>query len=202
MVTQIIATRMELLRLKKKGKLAQKGHKLLKEKRDALIGEFFSLVDSLKMLRRNVEGELSGAYRSLIIAQAVGGYQDVKLAAEAQEVLPPLDVDQKTIMGVKVPLFSLAGKVTSTYSVVGAPLELDIATEKFSGVLQSLIKLAQEEEAVRRLAEEIKKTKRKVNALEQILIPRLEKDIVYIRVRLEEMERENFSRLKIIKKRM
>lgn len=197
------ATRMELLIIKRKIKLASKGHKLLKQKRDALISEFFTLVDGLKSTRKELEEQLSFAYKSLVLAQAVSGTQEVKRAADSSETLKPVLATTKTIMGVKVPVFDWdSGDYKPAYSMVSTSTELDIAASNFNKVLKTLVKLAEIEATVHALAEEIKKTKRKVNALERILIPRLEADVIYITMRLEEMERENFSRLKIIKKRI
>ena len=197
------ATRMELLNLKKKVKLATKGHKLLKEKRDALVSAFFKHIEELKGIRTEVEEKLKIAYESLLLAQATSGRRAISVAAGSSSASGKLVSSQNNIMGVKVPQFSYTSEGSGVaYSVFGTSLTLDTAAEQFSTVLAVVIRLGEAEATVRRLAEEIKKTKRKVNALERILIPRLENDIVYIRVRLEEMERENFSRLKVIKKRI
>ena len=197
------ATRMELLAIKKKIKLATKGHKLLKQKRDALISEFFTLVDDLKKTRKELEEKISVAFKSLILAQAVNGKEEVERAAGSSEQINPIEVSHKIIMGVKAPVFKWEQKETKiSYSMLSTSTELDTASTNFKNVLSTLIKLAEIEATVKSLAEEIKKTKRKVNALERILIPRLHEDATYITMRLEEMERENFSRLKIIKKRI
>ena len=198
------ATRMELLRLKKKVKLATKGHKLLKEKRDALVSAFFKQIDELKAIRVEVESKLGVAFQSLVMAQATSGLGEIERAAGASSVAGSLGSESNNIMGVQVPKFTYeesSGRAQG-YSLAGTSLELDTAAKNFSEVLSVVIKLGEAEATVRKLAEEIKKTKRKVNALERILIPRLGVDIVYIKERLEEMERENFSRLKVIKKRI
>lgn len=204
MATKIkAATRMELLVIKKKIKLATKGHKLLKQKRDALISEFFSLVDGLKKTRKDLEDQINVAFKSLILAQAVNGKEEVERAAGSAEGLNPINSSQKIIMGVKVPVFKWEAKENKiNYSLFSTSTELDIASTNFTNVVATLIKLAEIEATVKSLAEEIKKTKRKVNALERILIPRLHSQSTYITMRLEEMERENFSRLKLIKKRI
>jgi V/A-type H+/Na+-transporting ATPase subunit D len=197
------ATRMELLAIKKKIKLATKGHKLLKQKRDALISEFFSLVDGLKKTRKDLENQINVAFKSLILAQAVNGREEVERAAGSAEKINPISVSHKTIMGVKAPIFKWEKKENKiSYSMLSTSTELDTASTNFSNVLETLIKLAEIESTVKSLANEIKKTKRKVNALERILIPRLHYQATYIIMRLEEMERENFSRLKMIKKRI
>ena len=204
MATAIKATRMELLKLKKKIKLATKGHKLLKEKRDALISEFFKLVDDLKSLRVDMEEKLKIAFSSLILAQAVSGFEEVSLAADSVDSRMTLDAEKRAIMGVIVPVFSVEDSKAKErgYSLISTTVELDIAAKKFEESLQSIIKLAEVEATAVSLAEEIKKTKRKVNALERIVIPEIQISAKYITMRLEEMERENFSRLKIIKKRI
>ncbi|MFH2028320.1 MAG: V-type ATP synthase subunit D [Nanoarchaeota archaeon] len=204
MASQITAaTRMELLRLKKKVKLAQKGHKLLKEKRDALVSEFFKIIDDLKIIRKEIEDKMALAFNSLILAQAISGAPDVELAAKSTKELKGIGHQVNNIMGVRAPSFTYDGSnIEMGYSLISTSLELDTAAKNFEDVLKVVIRLAGTEATVRRLAEEIKKTKRKVNALERILIPRLKLDIVYIQMRLEEMERENFSRLKVIKKRI
>lgn len=207
MATRIkAATRMELLKLKKKIKLATKGHKLLKEKRDALVSEFFKLIDKLKETRKEMEDKLAEAYRSLILAEAVLGISEIERASDSIQPISGIHFEPNSIMGVKVPIFKFEERETTSdkrgYSLVSTSVELDEAAKRFEDVLNSLIKLAEIETTVKRLAEDIKKTKRKVNALERILIPRLDEDIVYTRMKLEEMERESFSRLKVIKKRI
>jgi V/A-type H+/Na+-transporting ATPase subunit D len=197
------ATRMELLAIKKKIKLATKGHKLLKQKRDALISEFFSLVDGLKKTRKDLENKISIAFKSLILAQAVNGKEEVERAAGSSDKISPILVSHKIIMGIRAPIFKWEEKESKiSYSMLSTSTELDIAATNFRDVLSTLIKLAEIEATVKSLADEIKKTKRKVNALERILIPRLHYQATYIVMRLEEMERENFSRLKLIKKRI
>lgn len=200
----IKATRMELLRLKKKRSLAFKGHKLLKEKRDALISEFFKLVDDLKESMTKTEEKLSKAFKSLVLAQALSGYQEVKLAAESNSKALELKADSRTIMGVKVPKLhseNIQGN-TRGYSLLSSSVELDKAANDFEEALKTIVILAELEATAQKLAAEIKKTKRKVNSLEQIVIPNIGKDIDIIKMRLEEMERENFARLKVIKANM
>lgn len=202
MSKNVKTTMMELLRLKKKHKLAEKGHKLLKEKRDALISEFFKLVDDLKNLRRETEEKLAVAYESLIYAQAMMGYLETKRAADSVVSSVSVESSVRSIMGVPVPKFECSFPSDElSYSVV-VSLELDEAGKNFREALKAIVGLAEVEASAVNLAEDIKKTKRKVNALEKIVMPRIEKDSVYIRMRLEEMERENFSRLKSIKARM
>ncbi len=199
-------TRMELLKLKNKAKLAAKGHKLLKEKRDALIMEFFEIVDRAKGVRQNVEEKLAEAFRSLIIAQATLGTMKVATASMAIKSEIGLDIESRNIMGTKVPVVDLEETrktlLERGYGLIDTSAQLDEATLRFEEALSAITELAEIEETVKLLALEIEKTKRRVNALENIVLPRLDATVKYIRMRLDEMERENFFKLKRIKAMM
>lgn len=199
-------TRMELLKLKNKAKLAAKGYKLLKEKRDALIMEFFEIVDRAKGVRQNVEEKLAEAFRSLIIAQATLGTMKVATASMAIKSEIGLDIESRNIMGIKVPVVDIEETrkplLERGYGLIDTSAQLDEATLRFEEALSAITELAEIEETVKLLALEIEKTKRRVNALENIVLPRLDATVKYIRMRLDEMERENFFKLKRIKTMM
>jgi len=199
-------TRMELLKLKRRTKLADKGHSLLKEKRDALIMEFFSILEEVKGVRERANEALSEAFRSIILARATLGTIKVTEASMAVEETSPLETATKSIMGVKVPTLELGeterNPLERGYGLVDTSSKLDEAAERFERVLAVVVQLAEVEKTVRSLAAEIESTKRRVNALENIVIPRLKATVKYIEMRLDEMERENFFKLKRIKAAM
>lgn len=196
-------TRMELLKLKDREKLAVKGHSLLKEKRDALIKEFFDILDRVKGSRGNVEKILKEAFDDLAAAQIVMGDLAVQKAALSVKESIEVDIDSRSIMGVSVPLID--SKIDSRtlvdrgYSFVDTSVRLDEAASKFEKSLSLIIELAEIEKTIYLLAAEIESTKRRVNALEHIMIPKLQNTVRSIEMRLQEMERENFVRLKMIK---
>lgn len=199
-------TRMELLKLKRRTKLADKGHSLLKEKRDALIMEFFSILEEVKGVRERANEALSEAFRSIILARATLGTIKVTQASMAVEETSSLETATKSIMGVKVPTLELGeterNPLERGYGLVDTSSKLDEAAERFERVLAVVVQLAEVEKTVMRLAAEIESTKRRVNALENIVIPRLKATVKYIEMRLDEMERENFFKLKRIKAAM
>ncbi|MBC8520842.1 MAG: V-type ATP synthase subunit D [Methanomicrobia archaeon] len=197
-------TRMELLRLSGRTKLAEKGHDLLREKRDALIAEFLDVVCEVRDARKEVEDKLKEAFDFFIVAQALSGVEQVRQLSLMTSREIELEFSSRSIMGVHVPILELetelARKVTERgYGFMDSSAAVDRSARSFEEALEKIIKLAELEEAVRNLAGEGEKTKRRGNALEYIMIPRLKATRKYIRMRLEEMERENFTRLKKIK---
>lgn len=204
MIEGVSPTRMELLRLRRRERLAVKGHDLLREKRDALIAEFLDVVGEVRDARMVAEEKLKEAFEYLIISQAGLGVEEVRQLSlmTAQEI--PMDFSMRSIMGVTVPIIELpedlSREVTERgYGLMDSSSAVDSCAKRFEEALAKIIKLAELEEAVRNLAGEVEKTKRRVNALEYVMIPRLKTTRKYIQMRLEEMERENFTRLKKIK---
>nr|WP_319374201.1 V-type ATP synthase subunit D [uncultured Methanobacterium sp.] len=206
MIEGINPTRMELLKLKQREKLAVKGHSLLKEKRNALIMEFFNILERVKGSRDEVTDKLQEAYQDLTAAQVMMGDLSVKKAAMSVTESVDVDIDSRSVMGVVVPVIeseiSQRTIVERGYGFMDTSVKLDEAAKKFEESIQLIIELGEIEKTIMLLAGEIESTKRRVNALEHIIIPRLENTVKYIEMRLEEMERENFVRLKMIKKTM
>lgn len=196
-------TRMELLILKRRKNLAEKGHDLLKEKRDALIMEFFDILEDIRKLRGDVNNLLKEAYDALAVAKMVMGPLKVEEVATSVPPVLELDVSTRNVMGVRVPLLRVEEKpessLISSYGFTDTSAKLDESVEKFRVALKAIIRLAETESAVKRLAEEIEKTKRRVNALKYIIIPRITNTIQFIELHLEEREREDLFRMKRIK---
>ncbi|MEM4348356.1 MAG: V-type ATP synthase subunit D [Candidatus Anstonellaceae archaeon] len=199
-------TRMELLKARTRVRLARKGHKLLKQKRDALIMEFFKILSKAQDLRHELNEKMKQAYTALAVAQAYHGMQEIEAAALAVKRAPGVKVEVRNIMGVKIPSLEVAESrkqlLQRGYSIIGTSAKIDEVAEAFEGALDIVFKLSQTENAIRRLILEIEKTKRRVNALEYVLIPRLEGQAKLIAFRLEEMERDNFVMLKSIKRKL
>ena len=196
-------TRMELLKLRKRVKLADKGHRLLKEKRDALISEFMIVIKEYKDARKRVEENLRIAFYNLLMAEVLLGSRDLEQISEITLRDVNLDFITKNIMGVSVPIMKVNNLIRRVhergYGFLSTNSKLDDAAKNFEESILSIVKLAEIEESVRRIAEEVEKTKRRVNALEYIVIPRLKATIKHIEMRMEEIERESFLRLKKIK---
>ncbi len=196
-------TRMELLQLRKRAVLAERGHKLLKEKRDALITEFLDIAGSVKNIRNEAQDQLARAYEDLLSAQAVMGTGAVQEIAWNTEQEIQVGMKSRNIMGVTVPLFEMSKTertiLSRGHGFADTTSKLDDACLQMEIALGLIVKLSEVEETVRKLALEVEKTKRRVNALEYIVLPRLKVTVKYIRMRLDEMERESFTRLKKIK---
>ena len=196
-------TRMELLSLKNRTKLAVKGHGLLKEKRDALIKEFFDILDRGKGVREAAERSLKEANEALLEAQIAMGDLAVRKASLSVKESIDVDIKSRSVMGVSVPVTNVKMEERSIidrgYSFSDTTIQLDEAAKKFEESIKFLIELGEVEKTIFLLAEEIEATKRRVNALEHIMIPRFENTEKYIDMRLQEMERENFVRLKMIR---
>jgi len=197
---------MEMTRLKKKLRTSIKGHKLLKDKRDDLMKKFLALIRENKELREVVEEKIMGVYEGFVIAGAVMSPEALDEAMMMPKQSVSLDVGNANMMSVNVPVFTFntSGNPSDIYSYgfVGTSGELDNSVAALSDVLPYMLKLAQMEKSAQLLAEEIEKTRRTVNALEHVRIPDLKETIKYIKMKLEENERGNTTRLMKIKDMM
>jgi len=196
-------TRSELLELKKRIALSQSGHKLLKMKRDGLIMEFFEIMDKAKNARAELLKSYEDATRKIAIARAVEGNVAVTSAAFSLKSQPEINLESKNVMGVVVPKIESSGIQKQIqdrgYGVIGTTSRIDEASEAYEKLVEQIIISAEIESAMKKLLEDIEKTKRRVNALEFKVIPELKEAEQFIKLRLEEMERENTFRLKKIK---
>lgn len=206
--TDVNPTRMELIKTKDRIKLAQKGHKLLKQKRDALILEFFKILKKAQDLRGQLSEKMGESYQSLALAETYHNIQELaKVSLDLRKDIE-VDVEVRNVMGVKIPNITMPEMEKThfmdipTYSVAATSAKIDGAVEDFTDVLEMVIKLAETETAMKRLIIEIEKTKRRVNALEFVVIPQLVETQKMISFRLEEMERDSFVSLKAIKRRL
>ena len=195
-------TRMDLLEIRKKLVLAEKGHKLLEEKRDALVEKFFEVIDKRNQLSKELDEEFKGAYMSLIQAQMILGERKVEDAAKLTGDIGEIIFQTDNIMGVKIPKVNAEDIKTDlkpSYGFFETCSKLDDAKTAFNKLLIRLVELADLEAGIKSLTVEIEKTKRRVNVLENNLIPKLHATRKYIEMQLEEREREDFFRRKRIK---
>lgn len=200
-------TRMELTRLKKRLVTARRGHKLLKDKRDELMKQFLEVIRENRDLRETVEQALMRAHQSFTVASAVMSPEMLESALMYPKQSVSLALSKKNIMSVNVPVYDFKTKNDDPseifpYGFATTSGELDDAVLALSDILQDMLKLAQLEKAAQMMAQEIEKTRRRVNALEYVMIPQLEETIKYIRMKLDENERGNLSRLMKVKDMM
>jgi len=196
-------TRSQLLQLRRTRQTAERGYRLLKLKRDALIVEFFRVLSRAKTVRSNMVDKYRIAEQRIAVARAIEGSIGVKSAAFALSEVPTLDLKTKNVMGIVVPKID-AKSVRKTidqrgYGLIGTSPRIDEAAEAYENLVEDIIVAAEIETTLRRLIEEIEKVKRRVNALEYRVIPELKATEAFIRQRLDEMERDNFMRLKRFK---
>ncbi|NOQ48415.1 MAG: V-type ATP synthase subunit D [Methanococcoides sp.] len=201
---EVKPTRSELIELKKKIKLSEGGHKLLKMKRDGLILEFFEILSKAKDVRSELDAAYEKANVKIGIAEAVEGRITVKSTAFAMKDAPQIVLESHNIMGVVVPKIessSVRKPINKRgYGLLGTSSYIDEAVDSYEELVEKIILAAEIETTMKKLLDDIEKTKRRVNALEFKVIPELTEAMVFIRLRLEEMERENTFRLKRIKK--
>ena len=205
--TQVNPTRMELTRLKKKLVTAIRGHKLLKDKRDELMRQFLEMVRENKALRERVEAGISAANKNFALARASMDDEttNVAMMAPKQEVL--VEADTRNVMSVNIPVFEYKTRTAAaedifSYGFAFTSADLDYAVQSLADVLPDMLRLAETEKACQLMSAEIEKTRRRVNALEHVMIPDLQASIRYIVMKLDENERSTQVRLMKVKDMM
>ena len=197
-------TRMELTRLKGRLKTATRGHKLLKDKRDELMKQFLEIVRKNRALRKKVEQGLEEANAAFTVAASLMGPEMLEQALLYPKQSVELEMGFRNIMSVNVPVYTFHTKNEDPteiypYGFAQASGELDIALEALNRVFQDMLELGEVEKPMQLLAEDIEKTRRRVNALEYVMIPDMEEKIRYITMKLDENERGNITRLMKVK---
>lgn len=205
--THVNPTRMELTRLKKKLVTARKGHKLLKDKRDELMRQFMELVKVNKELRKRVEDGIAAANKDFALAAAVMGDEAVKTALLAPKQSVSVKVSERNVMSVEVPVFDYKTGAAGendiySYGFLSTSADLDTAVASLSSVFPDMLRLAEVEKSCSLMAAEIEKTRRRVNALEHVMIPDYMEKIRYISMKLDENERSTQIRLLKVKDMM
>ena len=206
-VLNVSPTRMELGKIKKRLVVAVKGHKLLKDKRDELMRQFLDMIRETKELRLTVEEKIAEANRGFAMASSLMQKEALVSALMLPKQSVNLEISSKNVMGIDVPVFNIKQKTQNKgdvlsygYAVTSGDLHNSIML--LSEVLPDLLKLAQQEKTLQMLAGEIEKTRRRVNALEYIMIPNYQDTIRYITMKLDENERSNLTRLMKVKDMM
>ncbi len=200
-------TRMELTNLKRKLVTARRGHKLLKDKRDELMRRFMELVRENKALRQKVENGIKEANKYMSVARSVMSDAEISAALMMPMQEMSIDVGEKNVMSVVIPQFETKLKTADEtdiypYGFAFTSTELDGAVKYISDIMPDLIRLAETEKACRLMAAEIEKTRRRVNALEHVMIPQYEETIKYISMKLDENERSSNTRIMKVKDMM
>ena len=199
-VKQVNPTRMELTRLKKKLNTATRGHKLLKDKRDELMRRFLEMVRENRALRMKVEEELKKANSNFVLAKAAMSDETLKAALLAPKQEVYVSTSYRNVMSVDIPVFDTTTRTPDpndiySYGFAFTSSELDDAVKSLADILPDLIKLAEIEKSCQLMADEIEKTRRRVNALEHVMIPETQEQIRYITRKLDENERSTQTRL-------
>ena len=204
---QINPTRMELTRIKRKLVTARRGHKLLKDKRDELMRQFLEMVRVNRALRENVERGLQTAAQNFALARAAMSEEAVNTALLIPSCEATVEASEKNVTSVMVPQFDIQVRSANesdiySYGLAFTSVDLDVAVKSLNDVLPDLLKLAEIEKSCQLIAAEIEKTRRRVNALEYILIPEMQENIKFITMKLDENERSTQIRLMKVKDMM
>lgn len=200
MVLSVNATRMELQHLKKRLQIAIRGHKLLKDKQDELMRQMLSQINEVREKRMSIDTNFQAILQSFVLSQSELGRVQVEEALALPTKKISVNVETKRVMSVKMPLFKreVSGNIIS-YGYLNTSGEMDISLIKFDRFIETLFVLAEMEKRVQLLADEINKTRRRVNALEYKLIPTIQETIKFILMKLAELERSNLTRLMKVK---
>ena len=203
MAQDVKPTRKELMQIKDRIELSERGHDTLEQKRDGLIMEFMDILDQAQDVRSGLEDDYEDAQQAINMARAMDGDIAVRGAAAALKEHPEITVESRNIMGVVVPQIE-SSKVQKTldergYGVLGTSARIDEAAEAYEELLESIVLAAEVETAMKKMLTEIETTKRRVNALEFKLLPDLYEGRDYIEQKLEEQEREEIFRMKKVK---
>ena len=206
-VINVNPTRMELTNIKKKLVTARRGHKLLKDKRDELMRRFLELVKENKELRAKVEDGIRNANLHMALAASEMSDESLQVALMMPSQKMNLEVSEKNIMSVNVPVFTPKLKIASeneiySYGYAFTSGELDVAVRSLAEIMPDMLRLAEVEKTCQLLSSEIERTRRRVNALEHVLIPDYVDTIRYITMKLDENERSTTSRLMKVKDMM
>ena len=205
--TQVNPTRMELTRQKKKLVTAIKGHKLLKDKRDELVRQFMALIRENMALREKVEAGIKAANTNFVVAKASMSEEILNTAFMAPKQNVYLEVNKKNVMSVDIPVLEYKTRTADandiySYGFAYTSSDLDDAVKSLADVLPAMLRLAETEKACQLMAAEIEKTRRRVNALEHVIIPQARANIKYITMKLDENERSTQIRLMKVKDMM
>ena len=200
-------TRMELSKLKIRLKTAARGHKLLKDKQDELMRQFIEMVKQNKKLREKVEEKLQNSFKDFLLARGVMSDEMLENAVAYSKEEISLNVKMKNIMSVNVPEMTFVKKNTDEsniypYGFAQTSADLDDAIDGLNNIMSELLELAQIEKACQLMADEVEKTRRRVNALEYMTIPQLKETIRFIQMKLDENERASITRLMKVKSMM
>ena len=206
-VLNVNPTRMELTNLKRKLVTAQRGHKLLKDKRDELMRRFLDLVRENKELRRKVEEGIAKANAHMVVARSVMSDNTIDVALMLPTQSMELDISEQNVMSVMIPKYDVKMKTAKeddiySYGYAFTSDDLDVAVKSLSDIMPLMIRLAEVEKSCQMMADEIEKTRRRVNALEHVMIPQYQETIKYITMKLDENERSTTTRLMKVKDMM
>jgi len=196
-------TRLELLRTRRRIVVAKKGLNLLKLKRSALIVEFFAESREAMKLRGDLKARVERGYESIRMAEMLEGPTRLENISMLLPDIAPVAVTTKNVMGVRTPLVDTGGyQPLASTELLDLPISVQESVRRFQRIYQIVLDIAEKENALRRLLKEIEKTKRRASAIENVLIPRLEGVVRYIKFRFDEMERDSFSMLKTVKRKI